>query len=160
MTTREHTSVAFFSFFSNVAISIVAAPFLALFALGSIGSTGLASTPAMLEITDVTALIANECSLDSFGYELCSLFSATQGLHPTTGLSLGAFNPGSDIDLTTTTDFEDLAAPVADIMEFMDQDRAMTADAVAVSVFRNGVCGLYVGSALTLLSPKHWRNTH
>jgi hypothetical protein len=88
---------------------------------------------------------------DCWAYELYSLFDASQGL--TSGLSgtHGLFNPGADIDFTTTTDFEDLAAPVADVMEFTDQDRALAADSISSVLFWNGVVGFVFGASLRLI---------
>lgn len=69
-------------------------------------------------------------------YELSALLEASQGLLGNGGLGGGAlFNPGADIDFTTTTDFEDLAAPAADVMEFTDQDRALVADSILGVIF-------------------------
>jgi len=69
-------------------------------------------------------------------YELSALLEASQGLLGNGELRGSAlFNPGADIDFTTTTDFEDLAAPAADVMEFTDQDRALVADSILGVIF-------------------------
>jgi len=39
-------------------------------------------------------------------------------------------NPGADIDLSVTTDCEDLAAFASDVVEFMEQDRALLLDSL------------------------------
>jgi hypothetical protein len=67
-------------------------------------------------------------------------------------------NPAADLDLTTSTDFEDLSGPVADIMEMAEQDRALGVDAVASTLFWDFAAGFLAGGALhCVLSPSFWR---
>lgn len=67
------------------------------------------------------------------------------------------FHPGADVDLTTTTDFEDLAGPAADVLEFSDQDRALLADATSATLLCGGVGGGLGLAAAALLSSRHAR---
>jgi hypothetical protein len=72
---------------------------------------------------------------EDYSYEFTSALDATQGLASSRTQGYVLFNPGADVDLTTTTDFEDLAGPAADILEFGDQDRALLSDSMSSVVF-------------------------
>jgi hypothetical protein len=91
-------------------------------------------------------------------YEIMGLLNTTQGFYGSTAWDLAIFNPGADVDATVTTDFEDLAAPAADVAEFADQDRALLTDSMASTVFWNGVLGALTGIAIhAILSTDLWR---
>ena len=143
---------------SALAIALSGAPLLiATFPLASLTSTALGSAPFVLQLLSVGALLTANADADSLAYEACSLFDATQGLSNGVGAS-ALLNPGADIDLTTTTDFEDLAAPVADIMEFADQDRALLVDSVSAAAFFTATAGAGLGLSLAyVLSCDVWR---
>lgn len=59
-----------------------------------------------------------------------------------------ATNPRSDLDLTTTTDAEDLAVFAADLVEFAEQDHALLLD----SLMEVGLSSLLLGAAGRVLS--------
>jgi len=95
--------------------------------------------------------------MESLWYELRSLTTFNQGLAGGASSST-LFNPGADIDLTTSTDFEDLAGPAADVLEFGDQDRALLADSMSSTIFFSGVLGGAMGlTTHMILSSDFWR---
>jgi len=66
------------------------------------------------------------------------------GSSPAPALGL---NPLSDLDLTTSTDCEDLAAFANDILEFVEQDRSLLVDSLTdVGVGAAAGLGLYLGA--------------
>lgn len=97
-------------------------------------SMGLSSAPAIAQLLNSGLPLTGGLAINDAGYELLSFLDITQGLASTKAPLSGLFNPGADLDFSTTTDFEDLAAPVADIVEFTDQDRALAADYVSSAV--------------------------
>ena len=136
-----------------VSIIVSAAVALFLFSVPPMTSTSasLNTAPLMMQIVGSNNVVFNTFDLNCLGYELFSLLDASQGLTNNLGGGHSLFNPGSDIDFTTTTDFEDLAAPVADVMEFTDQDRALAADSISSVLFWNGVAGFMFGASLRLI---------
>ena len=74
-------------------------------------------------------------NLNDLLYDLASAMDLAQGLSNLELLDSSMFNPGADVDHGTTTDFEDLAGPVADVSEFADQDRALLTDSWASTAF-------------------------
>lgn len=135
--------------FSRAAALLPAAAALALAPLACASQVApialLTSSPLQASI-----LLASDLSLaGDGGYELLGLVQTAQGL-PCRGTTAWALlNPGADVDLTTTTDFEDLAGPAADVLEFGDQDRALLADSLtATTIFWNGVAGATLGVLL------------
>ena len=103
------------------------------FSWSFLGSTALSTSPVPGSFLFPEGLVYFH--VEDYAYEFASALDATQGLasSPTQGWAL--FNPGADVDLTTTTDFEDLAGPAADVLEFGDQDRALLSDSVSSAVF-------------------------
>lgn len=87
-------------------------------------------------------------------YEATVAYSTSQGLF-SQGLSgWSLFNPGADIDLSTTTDFEDCAGPAADIVEFTDQDRALLGDSIFLPQSRQTLIGVGVGALAGLAATR------
>lgn len=96
--------------------------------------------------------------IENLWYEIRGLVSCNQGLGVDSSSPSALFNPGADVDFTTTTDFEDLAGPAADVLEFGDQDRALLADSMSSTIFFNGVLGGLVGlTTHMILSSDFWR---
>lgn len=159
MAKREFTAVATITTLASVFASAAATTLLALSPLAASNSMALSSAPiAAMSAVNSGALPLGALSTEGLGYEVCSLFDITQGLAQNRGSLQSLFNPGADLDLTTTTDFEDLAAPAADIVEFTDQDRALAADYVSSAVLWNGAMGGLIGATLyAVLSPDLWR---
>lgn len=113
-----------------------------LFSQATAASAMLTSSPAHVTLVSSGLLIGGDAS------DVISLLQATQGASLADLHHWALFNPGADIDLTTTTDFEDLAGPAADVLEFGDQDRALLADSLTSStLFLNGFVGAGVGVA-------------
>ncbi len=111
--------------------------------LGALGSAGLAPTLAGL---------AYEARAFT---EVADFLAYTQVWEPCWSFLM---NPAADLDFTTSTDFEDLSGPVADIMEMAEQDRALGVDAVASTLFWDFAAGFLAGGALhCVLSPSFWR---
>lgn len=56
-------------------------------------------------------------------------------------------NPSKDLDLTVTTDCEDLAAFANDVIEFLEQDRSLLLDSLTdfsgTALFTLGAAGSY-----------------
>jgi hypothetical protein len=148
---KEGSTVLLTSVIVSIVVSAAVALFL--FSVPPVTSTSasLNTTPLMMQIVGPSSVVFNTFDLNCLGYELFSLFDAGQGLTNSLGGGHGLFNPGADIDFTTTTDFEDLAAPVADVMEFTDQDRALAADSISSVLFWNGVAGFVFGASLRLI---------
>lgn len=117
-------------------------------------SMGLSSAPAVAQLLNSGLSLTSGFAIHDASYELLSFLDTTQGLAPMKASLCGLLNPGADLDFSTTTDFEDLAAPVADIVEFTDQDRALAADYVSSAVLWKGLLGGGLGVGLHLiLSP-------
>lgn len=122
----------------------------------SANSTALTSAPVAFQ---AAGLVNLTFGTDGLEYEIWSFFDTTQGLVRSPKGPFSLFNPGADIDFTTTTDFEDLAAPVADVVEFTDQDRALAVDSVASTLMGDLAAGLFFGASMRLLlSPAMWRD--
>ena len=98
-----------------------------------LGSTALSTSPVSGSFFVPEGL--GYFYFEDYTYEFVSALDATQGLSASHTQSYALFNPGADVDLTTTTDFEDLAGPAADILEFGDQDRALLSDSMSSVVF-------------------------
>jgi hypothetical protein len=142
----------FFAFAANAAISllIALAGGFALYCFNGHNAPFIGQMAACQEA--FFSFVASEVT--DVGYEFLRLFDTTQGLPSGASSSQSLLNPGADVDLTTSTDFEDLAAPAADVMELSDQDRALIADALATSVYLHGIAGFFVGGFLRcILSP-------
>lgn len=143
----------------SIVLSAVAALFMCLAPSATSTSSSLDAVPLVIQIFGSNNVVLNGFGFDHLAYELYSLFDVSQGLTSNPGGAHGLFNPGADIDLTTTTDFEDLAAPVADVMEFTDQDRALAADSIVSTFLWHGAAGFVFGAALRLiLSAELWRD--
>jgi hypothetical protein len=98
-----------------------------------LGSTALSTSPVSDSLLLPEGL--GYFHFEDYAYEFTSALDATQGLAASHTQGYVLFNPGADVDLTTTTDFEDLAGPAADILEFGDQDRALLSDSMSSVVF-------------------------
>lgn len=159
MARKELTVVAAVSILASAFGSATSAALFALSPLAAANSMGLTPAPiAAMDAISSGALLLNTAATEGLGYEVCSFLDTTQGLSQGSSSLQSLFNPGADLDLTTTTDFEDLAAPAADIVEFTDQDRALAADYVSSAVLWNGVVGGLLGATLyAVLSPDLWR---
>jgi hypothetical protein len=162
---KENISAVTFSILFAIVGSLVVALFMVAFPPATSISTWLTEAPVVLQVvfSNNPALGAlgfnSPSSLSTLSYEVHIFFDINQGLVSMLDGTPGLFNPGADIDLTTTTDFEDLAAPAADVMEFTDQDRALAADSVSSVLFWNGVVGFVFGASLRLLlTTDLWRD--
>lgn len=97
-----------------------------------------------------------EFIVEEASYEAAVAYNTSQGLLSPSFSGWAAFNPGSDIDLSTTTDFEDCAGPAADLVEFTDQDRALLGDSLYAAesrcVLGAAGAGAVAGLGASLLS--------
>jgi|LauGreDrversion4_2_1035121.scaffolds.fasta_scaffold1249177_2 hypothetical protein len=128
MTRKELSTTKAVAVLAYFAVSAASATLLALSPLALANSMGLSPALVMGQAFSSGAYPLGAVPSETFGYDLYNLLSTNQGLPNCKATLRTLFNPGADIDLTTTTDFEDLAAPAADIVEFTDQDRALAAD--------------------------------
>lgn len=103
--------------------------------LATHGSGVLTAAPIFLVLISPQELGLAYFFFDDLTYEVLSTLDATQGLTGSRALSCVIFNPGADIDFTTTTDLEDVAAPTADMVEFTDHERALVSDSMSSVVF-------------------------
>jgi hypothetical protein len=145
---------------------IVGAGFLYFIGLYVVGD-GLILDTSLDAVTHMLATLlisAEEFSFEEANFFMMSLLNPDQGLAATSSLAeSGLLNPGSDVDMSTSTDFEDLAGPVADVAEFSDQDRALLGDSVFANynrlVLTAGACfGLAAGLAVVCLCTEIIRN--
>jgi len=158
--TRREANVALIV--SSLTSSILSKAFtlpLVLSTLAMSNAAALASTPVFLTSTMSSGALGLFSS-ESLSYEVYSFFDVAQGLSQSKPSFQSLLNPGADLDLTTTTDFEDLAAPASDLLEFTDQDRAMAADYMSSAILWNGAMGGLVGATLyATLATDFWSNT-
>ena len=128
MIRKELASTKAAATLASFALSIASGTLLAFSPLAMSSSMGLTSALVTGHTLSSGTPSLGAVPLEALGYEVFSLFSSSQGASNSSAALSTLLNPGADVDLTTTTDFEDLAAPAADIVEFTDQDRALAAD--------------------------------
>ncbi len=119
-------------------------------------------TPTALSVALGAAAAPAASSLaagEPLAYEVRAFLSGlTHALTPRLPTPSSLFNPGADLDFTTTTDFEDLAGPAADVLEFGDQDRALLVDSFSATAFTSGLLGGAAGLTVhMILSSDHFR---
>jgi len=154
---RRHSSLASTPLVVGAALGL-AVGLLVIAAPSASNAAAATTTPVVSLLMSSPELSGYACAFDDASYQLAALLTPNQGTVPTQAGLHWALNPGSDIDLTVTTDFEDVAAPVADVSEFSNQERALLTDSLASTVFWNGLMGVLTGMTLRLLlSPAFWR---
>lgn len=161
MTKKEFTTTKAGVALASFVVSVASGAFLALPPFALSNSMGLSSAFITGQALSSGVPSLNAMPSGALGYELYSLFCVNQGVSNGKLAFTALFNPGADIDLTTTTDFEDLAAPAADIVEFTDQDRALAADYMSSTLLWNASVGGLLGvTAYAVLSPDFWRTVY